>query len=145
MRGANRNAQGRRSRRGVAATEFALVLPLLLLFAYASVDLSRFAYVYIALSNAARVGAEYGATHQFTSYTRPSWENQVLDAVKAEMSEVPHFDSDQLDIALTTTQGRAGSTEVRVEARYPFETVITWPGVPQIMDLRRQITMPQVR
>ena len=61
-----------KTRCGAAAVELAVVLPVLLLLALGCVDLGRAAALNIALSNAARVGAEYGATHRFTSYTLAS-------------------------------------------------------------------------
>jgi Flp pilus assembly protein TadG len=46
--------QDNRSRRGAAAVEFALILPLLVTLVLACVDFGQFAYNYIAVTNAAR-------------------------------------------------------------------------------------------
>ncbi len=50
--------EGRRpspdDRRGVAATEFALILPLFLLIVLGCIDYGRFAHTYIAVTNGAR-------------------------------------------------------------------------------------------
>ena len=59
---------------GVAATEFAIVCPLLLLLALACSDFGRIAHYHEVVANAARTGAETGATRQFTDFTRPFWE-----------------------------------------------------------------------
>ena len=48
--------QARRHRRGVTAVEFALILPLLMTIVLGCVDYGRFAYDYIAVTNAARAG-----------------------------------------------------------------------------------------
>ncbi|HUE13798.1 MAG TPA: TadE family protein [Planctomycetaceae bacterium] len=50
-------------RGGAAAVEFAIAVPILLLLALGCGNLGRAVGAYIAVSNAARVGAEYGATH----------------------------------------------------------------------------------
>ena len=50
-------------RRGLAAVEAALVLPVVLLFLVAVVDLGRLAKVDDSLTNAARDGAQYGSAN----------------------------------------------------------------------------------
>jgi hypothetical protein len=52
-----------RSRRGQSLVEFALVLPLLLVLVLGAVDFGRVFFGWVALQNAARVGANYAATH----------------------------------------------------------------------------------
>ena len=51
------------SRRGHAAVEFALILPLLVTIIFACIDLGRFAHTYIAVTNAARAGAGFGSSN----------------------------------------------------------------------------------
>jgi Flp pilus assembly protein TadG len=46
-----------RRRRGAAAAELAMILPLMLILVLGCVDFGRFAYSYIAVTNAARAGA----------------------------------------------------------------------------------------
>jgi Flp pilus assembly protein TadG len=48
------------SESGQTLVEFALVLPLLLLFAIGAVDLGRLVYMSVGVSNAAHAGAQYG-------------------------------------------------------------------------------------
>jgi Flp pilus assembly protein TadG len=43
-------------RRGASATELAIILPLFITIVLSCVDFGRFAYTYIAVSNAARAG-----------------------------------------------------------------------------------------
>src|SRR4051794_9910946 len=89
--------------RGVAATELALCLPLLLLFAFASADFGRVVRYAETVSNAARSGAESGAIHKFTDFTRPDWEADVRHAVVDEMSNIPNYDESKLVYELSTT------------------------------------------
>lgn len=134
-----------KQRRGVAATEFAIVLPVLLLLVIACTDFGRMGHVYVAISNAARVGAEYGATHQFTDHTRDAWEDNIRAAVIEEIQQILDFDEDNLQIDLATSTDSGGSTRVQVYAMYRFETVVDWPGLPHELELQRSISMRQIR
>lgn len=49
--------------KGQELVEFAITIPLLLLFVMAVLDLGRAAYTYTAMQNAARSGARYGIVH----------------------------------------------------------------------------------
>jgi hypothetical protein len=52
-----------RGRRGQGLAEFALVVPIFLLLAFALVDLARGIYIYAVISDAAREGARYAIVH----------------------------------------------------------------------------------
>ncbi len=56
-------AHVRKPTRGQGLVEFALVLPLLVLIIFGVLDLGRAFYSLIAITNAAREGARYGAYH----------------------------------------------------------------------------------
>jgi Flp pilus assembly protein TadG len=133
------------SRRGTAAVEFAICVPLLLLFALASADFGRASYYHQVVCNAARTGAESGATHKFTSYTRPAWENAVHEAVLAEMNNIPHFDVDQMTYQLTTTVDADGLARVRLGVSYPFRTAVAWPGLPSSVTLSKAVEYREFR
>ncbi len=53
--------RGRKRSRGQSVVEFALVLPILLLLLAATIDFGRLFYTYVAVDNAAKEGALYGA------------------------------------------------------------------------------------
>lgn len=57
-----RHERARRSR-GQSVAEFAVVLPIMLLILAGAVDLGRAFYAYVAVENAAKEGALYGARH----------------------------------------------------------------------------------
>lgn len=134
-----------RRRGGAAATELALTLPVLLLIVFGCVDFGRSIAVYSNLSNAARVGAEYGATHQFTPHTFESWKEQVGNAAIEEMANVHDFEPDELSLEITTDPDTNDSVRVTVKASYPFKCVTTWPGIPADILLNRQVSMRQFR
>jgi Flp pilus assembly protein TadG len=80
----------------------AIVLPLVLLLACACVDFGRVIQAYLAVSNAARSGAEYGAMHGFTPYTRSAWETQIRRAIEDELQSLPGFSAANIEETLTT-------------------------------------------
>jgi hypothetical protein len=58
----NRNNVGKRSR-GQGLVEFALVVPVLMLILLVAIDAGRLFYAHVAINNAARIAANYAATH----------------------------------------------------------------------------------
>ena len=125
----------KKSRRpGAAALELALILPLLILVALGTIDFGRFAYTYIAVTNAARAGAGFGSSHFFTPTTQPLWEQYIREAAVNEMcpSSSPgsgSFDPDKISIVVTFLSD--GQKRVKVEVGYPFSmivfpTIVNW-------------------
>ena len=133
------------ARRATAATELALILPLLMTLVLGCVDFGRITYIYLAVSNASRTGAEYGATHNFTAYTRATWQSRLQQACVAEMSAVPRFDSSQLNVSIATTADAYGLFRVTVDVEYPFTTIVSWPGIPHEVLLWRRTSMREIR
>jgi Flp pilus assembly protein TadG len=60
----SRRTRARHASRGQAVTEFALVLPILLLIHFASFDFSRAIYAYNTISDASRTGARVAIVNQ---------------------------------------------------------------------------------
>src|SRR5215468_10679281 len=115
MRFRNNN---RSARRGAAALELALVMPLLILLALGCVDFGRYAYYSIGVQNAARAGAEYAVMNPYTSGQQTSY-------VAANLSVSP----------VVTTEG-SGLRRVQVTCAYnSFTTIISWPGIPASITL----------
>src|SRR6516165_8835479 len=92
--------QARHRRRGATAAEMALILPLFVMLILGCVDFGRFAYTYIAVSNAARAGASWAMMNPPDNMTTPSsgWQSQVTQAVNDEMSQQPGFQSSSLTV-----------------------------------------------
>lgn len=134
------------SRSGVAAVEFAVVLPALILIIMGCVDFGRFAYSYIAVTNAARAGAGYGIVHPFTDFTKPNWETRVRQAVGYEMTMIPDFDPMNPDqVQITTSPTSTGDWWVTVDVTYTFRMASALPGLPNPVTLQRSVTMPGIR
>ena len=139
------NRGSRKRTRGVAAVEFAIVLPLILTLTFAAVDFGRVMHAYLVVSNAARCGAEYGSMHGFTAYSQASWQTQVLAAAATEMQNVPGYSAANSQTTCTTTTDSDGLFQVTVTASYPFTTVVNWPGIPSAVQLNHQVVMRQIR
>jgi Flp pilus assembly protein TadG len=134
-----------RARSGIAAVEMALVCPLVLLFAFATTDFGRVMAAYLVVCNAARVGADYGSTNGYTSYTQASWQAAIRQAVNQEMQGLLGYQSSQLQLTVTATPDPDGLYHVTVEVGYPFTTVVNWPGVPALVLLDHSVTARRIR
>ena len=149
---ANRNkTKPTRQQRGVSATELALILPLFVTIVLGCVDFGRFAYTYIAVSNAARAGASWGMMNPPIVADQTPWENSVTQAAINEMSQQPGFQSSNLTVTVPpiTTEAGTGTWRFTVTASYPFQTIITWNvggyGIPHSLNLQQQVTMRGIR
>ena len=125
--------------------EMALVCPLVLMFAFATTDFGRVMAAYLAVCNAARVGADYGSTNGYTSYTQASWQAAIRQAVNQEMQGLLGYQSSQLQLSITATPDPDGLYHVTVEVSYPFTTVVNWPGVPASVLLDHSVTARRIR
>ncbi len=130
-------------RGGAAAAEAALVLPVLGLIALGCADLGRVIHVQIGITNAARVGAEFGATHRFTPDGRAAWETRVRDAATEEAVNLDGLAADGLMIDVETEDEGDGDLRVRVSATASLNLVVPWPGLPESLVLRHTVAMRQ--
>jgi Flp pilus assembly protein TadG len=142
---ANRNCSGARPRLAAAATEFAVTLPLLLLLGLGSIEMGRAVAVFSLLSNAVRVGAEYGATHGYTNYNYASWQNQVSQQVQAAVQGNQPINSSGLTVTVTGTAEPNGMNLVTVTASYPYQTITQWPLLPTEFTLIHTVAMRRFR
>jgi len=130
----------RSRRRGLAAVELALILPAMIPIVLLCVDFGRYAYTYVAVANAARAGAGYASTHQFTTSTQPLWEYNTRQTILEEME--PAFDESKIDVQPLEIQTEAnGLRRVTVEVSYPFELLIDWFGWGSSVTLRKTVVM----
>jgi PKD repeat protein len=81
--------------RGQSLVEFAIILPVLLLMVLAALDLGRVFMGWVALNNAARVGANYAALHagNWSPAKQATYESLVKDARKDAASAVAGCDT----------------------------------------------------
>src|SRR5262245_61578030 len=93
----------RRTRAGVAATELALILPLLMLLARACVDYGRVAYLNIALSSAARAGASHAIMTPYDPDSFEPWKLAIQQRARDEMELQTGHDPGMLTTDTTVT------------------------------------------
>ncbi|HKI21231.1 MAG TPA: TadE/TadG family type IV pilus assembly protein [Isosphaeraceae bacterium] len=140
-------------RKGASATELAIILPLFITIVLGCVDFGRFAYTYIAVSNAARAGAAWAMTNKPANMAAPTatWQNQISTAVSNEMSLQPGFQANNVTVGTVTPVLNAdGSTYgFTVTVSYPFTTIVNWNvsgyGIPSSITLTQQVTMRFIR
>lgn len=117
-------------RRGAAAVEFALLLPLLCFLFVATVDFCRIYYFSVTVSNCARNGALYGSAD--IAHAQNS--GGILSAAQKDAA---NLNLDQLNISSTTDS----SSYVSVTVSYPFRTITSYPGIPSQVNIVRTVRM----
>lgn len=129
----NRSRTTSRSRRrlGAAATELALVLPVLMLLLLGCVDFGRAGYHAVALANASGAAGHYAATHRPTPLSQVDWENQIRQIVAEELAAIPGFQDGDLIVTATAEEEESGDLKLTVQTTYPFRTIVNWPGLPE--------------
>jgi Flp pilus assembly protein TadG len=131
--------------RGTAALEFVIVLPVLMVIVVGAADLSRMLHYKNVLTNAARTGAAYGATHAVSDYTYDEWVERVQSRALEEAANLPYCNSSLIELTVTTFDDADGSRRVQVEVTYPFELLIHWPGWPKRLTLHHSVCMRRYR
>jgi Flp pilus assembly protein TadG len=117
----------------VAVVELALMLPLLIFLFVITVDFARVFYFSVTLTNCARAGAMYA--YDPTSAVESPFAS-VSDAALADATNL----SPQPVITSQNGVDASGRSYVDVTASYPFTTVTSFPGVPNIQ-LSRTVRM----
>jgi Flp pilus assembly protein TadG len=145
-----------RRRRGASAVEMAIILPIFATLVLATVDFGRFAYNYIAVTNAARAGAAWVMMNPPDNMSSPSsgWQTGNSNTVTNEISSQPGYQSGSLTVSTVTPTSETGGTwRFTVTASYPFQTLVNWNfnflgttlGIPSSMTLQKSVTMRGIR
>lgn len=142
-----------RAERGQSLIELTLVLPFLLLIMVAALDLGRAYYVYVALTNAAREGARYGASN-------PSNDSGVRSRVQKEVEnsnlsipggQIPapvcyEYVEGSTDFGASISCDAAGSGDyIVVTVNYPFRLVTGYVLNLNTINLSQSATMAITR
>lgn len=106
-------------RRGVAAVELALILPLFVLLFVFAVDFGRVFYVRFIVINAARCGALYGSKS-------PACAQDLAGIKQRAAAEAQDLDAALLQIASLTGTDEAGNPYVDVTVNYPFAMITSY-------------------
>src|SRR5688572_2923197 len=135
----------RLSERGIAVTETALLVPLLLLLAVGVAEFGRVFYTAITLSNAARAGVQYGAQNNAKSgdfagmALAARQEATNLGTISATGQRFCRCPDGTIVNCITGTCSGIGAPEiyVQVTTQFTFRTLASYPGVPNTVPLTR--------
>ena len=131
------------SEAGSAMVELALLCPLLLLMLFGSMDFARVFYTSIAVANAARAGAGYGAQ----SVSKTTDFAGMQSAAAADASNVQGFTATATRVCQCAS-GASSDCSVgscpagklliyaQVTARATYQTVGAYPGIPRTISLQ---------
>ena len=126
------------SRRGAAAVELALLLPVLLFLFVAIIDFGRVFYYSQTVENSARAGALYLSDDDAIA-TSPY--ANVTAAALADASNL----SPQPTVASSNGTDASGNPYVRVTVSWSFHLIINYPGIPGTVSLARTVQMRKVQ
>ena len=118
-------------RRGSAAVELALLLPLLGLLFVFTVDFARLYYHYCIVTNCARNGALY--------LSDPT---AIPESPYADVTAAALADASDLSPQPTVTWGTGtDNSYIQVTVVYPFTTITNYPGLSNPINLTRTVQM----
>src|SRR5271156_3880773 len=125
-----RDGTNNNSRRGMAATELALVLtPVLAFIMVAGTDFTRVFYYCQTITSCARNGALYGCQSTLNSTSTANIQTAAL-ADAAGLSTQPGVSS-------STGTDANGHPYVAVKVTYSFTTLVNYPGIAHTVNLSR--------
>lgn len=135
-----------KDRRGLAAVELALLLPLLVFILLVCVDFARIFYYQMVLDGCARNGALYGqllASDPASPYASLK-DAALADANANGLSPAPTVASGYSSVVggpfTQTTPASPGFVQVKVT--WTFATLVRYPGIPSRTTLTRVCLMP---
>ena len=108
--------------KGVAAVEFALILPLLLLLILSLIDFGRLFFVQVSVTSASREGARYSSLFSNGS---PTPQN-VIDLVNASASGAATLSQLSSTATLTVTQAACSSATQNENTTVDVSTNFKW-------------------
>jgi Flp pilus assembly protein TadG len=109
-----------RSEDGQAATEFALVLPILAALLLAIAQFGILFNNYITLTDATRIGARKAAISRFVG-------DSGAAAVTAVRSAATNLNSSDLEVTVASTNWDVPGSDVTVTASYPYSVnILGW-------------------
>lgn len=127
---------------GSALVEFALVSPLLLVILLGAIDFGRVSYDAMALTNAARAGAQYGSQSVALSNDTAGMQAAAISSSSLDVADMSAAASRRCECAGTAQacNGTCVSTlriYVMVTTTKVFSTITQFPGFPHTITLTR--------
>lgn len=133
----------RRNEKGSAMLEFALGMPLLMLFLFGTADFGRLFYYSIEVANAAAAGAVYGSLNSGNMTDTTG----ISNAAKNDAPEILSLtvassqvcqDSNSNNVPCTTS---GAYQYAKVTTSYTFQTLFSYPLIPSSVSLSRTVMM----
>ena len=116
-------------RRGQAAVEFAIILPLLAVLLVMAIDAGRLFFGWVALQNASRIGADYATTHAsawdgapdpLEASQRATYASLVLQDLQAISCDNPQVPAPDFDLDGNGTSDFSDGALARVDLTCDF-------------------------
>jgi Flp pilus assembly protein TadG len=124
-------------RKGAAAVELAILLPLLAFLFVIGVDYSRLFYHSLTVANCARNGALYGCDPTRDAAASPY--TSIQQAALADASTLSPTPT------VTSSYGSDSSGNyVEVTVTYQFQTITNYPFVPNTVNISRTVRMMMI-
>ena len=121
-------------RRGLASAELAVVLSTLMFICLATCDYARCIYATVTVANCARNGALYECDPAFAKSTPYTSLTAAVQADAGNLSPAPSGTS-------ATVTDSNGNQTVAVTVTYPFQCLVSYPGIPSSFTISRTVTM----
>ena len=132
-----------RRRSGAAIVELALVLPPLLFMFVAATDFARAFHDGVIVTDRARLGAIYASQNVGTPglpANDTTWQSGTLAAALADATELVGAPTVVVAPAALSAIP-SGNPYVAVTVSCPFQTILTYPGIPSQMTISRTVRM----
>lgn len=131
-----RKQTGSSVRRGVAAVEMAMVLPILCFIMVAGLDYARVMNLAVVTVNCARNGAIYQANPTASPYA------SLIQATQRDFVQTDYPFATNLPTVSTPVYGQdaSGVNYVKVTVTYNFQTIMNYPGIPSTVPITRSVT-----
>jgi len=124
--------KGRRGRRGVAAVEFGILAPVLMLLFVLAVDFSRVYYSALTVTNCARAGALYA------SDPKAAAESPYASVSAAALADAANL-SPQPTVTSASGTDAQGQKYVEVTVTHNFKTITSYLGSKSNIKLVRTV------
>jgi Flp pilus assembly protein TadG len=133
---------------GSSLVEFALLLPVLILLLFGTIDLGRLAYVYIETMNAARAGVSYGSQNHATASNNAGMvsaaQNDAAD-ISGLSAVAKHFckcaDGSSSTCQLADCSSSHMLVYVQVDTTAQYRPWFPYPGIPSLVSVKGEAVM----
>lgn len=137
-------AVGRSPRLGAVTLEFALVIPVLLLFLTGVLEFGRVGLLGMPIAQAARTGAIYGAMNPPDDQNPSDWSRQCELRAREVLANQAGINPSLVEVQCTYSTGSPLNRST-VQVRYPFTFLIGWSPAPSTLVIQRTAVIPVIR